>query len=77
MIFFIVYNIYNFFKCIKVKMKSADLWDNVVNGRENVVDAIPKIKLERNNTFCYFYNRKVTGQKLLVHAVSFFYVAKI
>lgn len=58
-------------------MKSADLWDNVVNGRENVVDAIPKIKLERNNTFCYFYNRKVTGQKLLVHAVSVFYVAKI
>lgn len=77
MIFFIVYNIYNFFKCIKVKMKSADLWDNFVNGRENVVDAIPKIKLERNNTFCYFYNRKVTGQKLLVHAVSVFYVAKI
>lgn len=58
-------------------MKSADLWDNFVNGRENVVDAIPKIKLERNNTFCYFYNRKVTGQKLLVHAVSVFYVAKI
>lgn len=77
MIFFIVYNIYNFFKCIKVKMKSADLWDNVVNGRENVVDAIPKIKLERNNTFCYFYSRKVTGKKLLVHAVFVFYVAKI
>lgn len=58
-------------------MKSADLWDNVVNGRENVVDAIPKIKLERNNTFCCFYSRKVTGKKLLVHAVFVFYVAKI
>lgn len=34
-------------------MKSADLWDNVVNGRENVVDAIPKIKLERNEMILF------------------------
>lgn len=40
--FFIVYNNSNFFKCMQVKMKSADLWGYVVNGRENVVDAIPK-----------------------------------
>lgn len=59
-------------------MKSADLWDNVVNGRENVVDAIPKIKLERNDTFwVFFYNWKVTGQKSSVNAVFLFNVANI
>lgn len=51
-------------------MKSADLWGYVVNGRENVVDAIPKLNLKEMIVIVILHLKRHRS-KLSVHALLF------